>query len=127
MRISYWSSDVCSSDLPGLGGLDVAGDLDVVEVDRVRTGAGGVGGHAVRAHGGITGVAGTDHPKPLGARLVGQDAAGQRVVAQDVDRVGGEHAGGVVIGRPHQRAVCAIAVQAPRLVDRIDQIGRAHV
>src|SRR3546814_16685875 len=71
---------------PGLGGLDVAGDLDVVEVDRVRTGAGGVGGHAVRAHGGITGVAGTDHPKPLGARLVGQDAAGQRVVAQDVDR-----------------------------------------
>src|SRR3546814_19454156 len=68
MRISYWSSDVCSSDLAGLSdrpGADSTCDVDA--------------------------VAATSGPGPVGALLVGVSAAKSLPLAWDVPFIAVHH------------------------------------
>src|SRR3546814_12767977 len=73
MRISDWSSDVCSSDLPEVGQLGTAGDLVVGVADRVLHP--GVGGEDE-----VGGEQGADVDQPHAARV---QHPGQLVPTED--------------------------------------------
>src|SRR3546814_6483321 len=88
MRISDWSSDVCSSDLVRAGGL-VGGDLQsVVPVPARAHGAGGVHHHLLRDRRGQRVVTGARRPlrgRPARAEA-GGGVRGDRGTAADLRR-----------------------------------------
>src|SRR3546814_10965939 len=88
MRISDWSSDVCSSDLVRAGGL-VGGDLQSVVPVPARThGAGGVHHHLLRDRRGQPVVPGARRPLRRGQARVagGGGGSGDRGAAADLRR-----------------------------------------
>src|SRR3546814_8078429 len=93
VRISDWSSDVCSSDLGGDDHEVDAGRLEVRDRDGELLGAGGGGGHHLDAlhlvpGAGQRGEQGVVDGESLGA-LTGQDADGLALEHALVDQVGG--------------------------------------